>query len=90
MLKVQKNVLLGPYTTFKIGESARYFAEARLDARQAESIDEIQELCQFAKDKNVPVFMLGGGSNILISDKGFKTENIFTTILCIIELTKFD
>jgi len=64
MLKIQKNVLLAPYTTFKVGGLAKYFAEA-------ETAEEIQKFCGWARDKNTPVFVLGGGSNILISDKGF-------------------
>lgn len=69
-VKIQTNVLLAPYTTFGIGGPAKYFAEP-------ESIEEIQELCDWARQKarqdkkEVPVFVLGGGSNILISDKGF-------------------
>jgi UDP-N-acetylmuramate dehydrogenase len=59
--KILSNVLLAPYTSFKIGGPAKYFAEA-------ESIDEIQEFCEWAH--NMPVFVLGGGSNVLISDKG--------------------
>ncbi|PIS13462.1 MAG: UDP-N-acetylenolpyruvoylglucosamine reductase [Candidatus Tagabacteria bacterium CG09_land_8_20_14_0_10_41_14] len=68
--KIQKDVLLSPLTTFKIGGPAKYFVEA-------ESIEEIREFCGWAKD-NLPglpadrqVFVLGGGSNVLISDKGF-------------------
>jgi len=65
MFKIQKNVILAPYTTFRIGGPAKYFSEAN-------SIEEIKELCKWARKKNVPVLALGGGSNILISDKGFE------------------
>jgi len=61
---IQKNVLLAPYTTFKIGGPAKYFVETK-------SVEEIQEFCKWAQDKNIPIFVLGGGSNVLISDKGF-------------------
>ncbi len=64
MLKIQKDVLLGPYTTFKIGGPAKYFAEA-------ENVEEIQECCNWANKQKIPVLALGGGSNVLISDKGF-------------------
>ncbi len=64
MLDIKKDVLLAPYTTFKIGGPAKYFAEA-CDA------EEILELCNWAKKKSLLVFVLGGGSNVLISDKGF-------------------
>ena len=64
MFKIQKNILLAPYTTFKIGGPAKYFSEAN-------STEEIKELCKWAKKEGVPVLALGGGSNVLISDKGF-------------------
>ncbi len=64
MLNIQKNILLAPYTTFKIGGEARYFCEA-------ENIGDIQELCKWAKNEKVSILVLGGGSNVLISDKGF-------------------
>jgi len=63
-LNIQKNILLAPYTTFKIGGPAKYFCEAK-------SIGEIREFCNWAKEQKIPVLVLGGGSNVLISDKGF-------------------
>ena len=64
MSTIQKNVLLAPYTTFGIGGLAKYFAEPW-------NIDEVRELCVWARKEKYPVFILGGGSNVLISDKGF-------------------
>ncbi len=64
MLNIQKDIVLAPYTTFKIGGPAKYFSEA-------ESVDEVQELLNWANEQKVPVFVLGGGSNVLIADKGF-------------------
>ncbi len=64
MINIRESILLAPYTSFKIGGPAKYFSEAK-------SVEEIQELCQWAKNKKVPIFVLGGGSNVLISDKGF-------------------
>lgn len=64
MVNIQKNIALASYTTFKIGGPAKYFSEAK-------SVDEIQELCLWAKKEKIPVVALGGGSNVLISDKGF-------------------
>jgi UDP-N-acetylmuramate dehydrogenase len=57
-------VSLAPYTTFKIGGPARWFAEAT-------SEDEILEATDFARSRNLPLFILGGGSNLLVSDEGF-------------------
>lgn len=60
----QKNVLLTPYTTFKIGGPAKYFYTAK-------SAKQIIESLKLAKKIKIPVFVLGGGSNILVSDQGF-------------------
>ena len=63
-MKITENISLAPYTTFKIGGEARYFCSVTNE-------DELLEAIRFAKDKNLPVFTLGGGSNVLIDDKGF-------------------
>ncbi len=63
-MQIQENVLLAPYTTLRIGGPARYFCEAK-------SVEELKEALLFAKEKKLPVFILGGGSNILISNEGF-------------------
>ena len=62
---VQKNVLLADYTTYKIGGPAKYFFNAK-------NIEELEKILSLAKKIKLPVFILGGGSNLLISDKGFK------------------
>lgn len=62
--KFEKGVFLKNYTTFKIGGAAKYFFTA---ARTQDIIDSIQ----WAKQENVPFFILAGGSNLLVSDKGF-------------------
>ncbi len=61
---VQKNIPLADYTTFKIGGPARYFFVAK-------SQEKIISAIKIAKENNVAVFILAGGSNILFSDKGF-------------------
>jgi len=62
---IKQNVLLSKYTTFKIGGPAEYFCIAK---NQKEIINAIKK----AKELNLPFFILGGGSNILVSDKGYK------------------
>ncbi|MBI5530906.1 MAG: UDP-N-acetylmuramate dehydrogenase [Candidatus Doudnabacteria bacterium] len=63
-MQIQENVILAPYTTFKIGGPARYFCivKDQFDALEA---------YEFAKEKKLKTFVLGGGSNLLISDEGF-------------------
>jgi UDP-N-acetylmuramate dehydrogenase len=59
-----EEVPLAPYTTFQIGGPARWFAEAL-------SEDDIAAGIAFAAERQLPLFILGGGSNLLVSDAGF-------------------
>ncbi len=59
-----EEVPLAPYTTFQIGGPARWFAEAA-------SEDDIAAGIAFAAERQLPLFILGGGSNLLVSDAGF-------------------
>ncbi|MGH9948798.1 MAG: UDP-N-acetylmuramate dehydrogenase [Pyrinomonadaceae bacterium] len=63
-MDVQENISLAPLTTLKVGGPARYFAAAR-------SEDDIAEAFLFADSLDLKVFVLGGGSNVLVSDDGF-------------------
>lgn len=60
----RRNVLLAPYTTFKIGGCAKYFFTARTNASIIRAV-------KAAKTLRIPFFILAGGSNLLVSDKGF-------------------
>ena len=64
MLKIEKEVMLKNYSTFAIGGIAKFFAIAK-------DISEIKEALEFSLKQNIPIFILGGGSNILFSDNGF-------------------
>jgi UDP-N-acetylmuramate dehydrogenase len=61
---VQENLPLSPWTTFGVGGPARYFLNAKSEADVIAGLD-------FAATRNQPVFVLGGGSNLLVSDEGF-------------------
>lgn len=63
-VEIRENISLAPYTTFRIGGPARWFLEATNEA-------ELTEAVQFARTKRAELFVLGGGSNVLVSDKGF-------------------
>ena len=63
-ISIQEQVLLAPYTTFRIGGPASYFCEVTSEA-------ELLQAIQFARQRNLAVFVLGGGSNLLVSDEGF-------------------
>lgn len=60
----REHVPLAPYTTFRIGGPARWFTEATAEA-------EVAEAAEFARTRGLPLFVLGGGSNLLVSDAGF-------------------
>jgi len=61
---VKENEPLAPYTTFKIGGPAKYFFIAKTS-------DDIVKAVEMAKKLKMPYFILGGGSNLLVSDQGF-------------------
>jgi len=63
-MQLQENVPLAPLTTFQIGGPARFLVEAK-------SISDVREAVVWAKSKNLPLFVLGGGSNLLVSDSGW-------------------
>ncbi|HXH41437.1 MAG TPA: UDP-N-acetylmuramate dehydrogenase [Thermoanaerobaculia bacterium] len=62
--RLQRNVPLAPLTTLGIGGPAKSFV-------RAESVDEIREVVAWAGVQHEPLFILGGGSNVLIADQGF-------------------
>jgi UDP-N-acetylmuramate dehydrogenase len=61
---ILENVPLAPLTTFKVGGPADYFAEPK-------TATEVVEAIQFARSRNLLLFVLGGGSNLVISDAGW-------------------
>lgn len=63
-LEIKQNEPLSKHTTFTIGGPARYFGAVKTK-------EEILEAIDFAKNKKLPFFVLGGGSNILINDGGY-------------------
>lgn len=62
--RIHENVALAPLTTFGIGGPARYFVDAPDEKAVLEAI-------WLAREQNLPVFILGGGSNLLVADGGF-------------------
>src|ERR1035438_10197596 len=61
---IREQVALAPVTTLGVGGPARYFAEAHSEV-------EVVEAVEFARSRQLPSFVLGGGSNLVIADKGF-------------------
>ena len=63
--KVLVNEPMASHTTFKIGGPADYFA-------MPETIEELAAVLKLCKEENMPYFILGNGSNLLVGDKGFR------------------
>src|ERR1700728_4290679 len=63
-MTIQENVPLAPLTTLGVGGTARYFAEIKRE-------DEVGQAAEFAKSRNLPLFVLGGGSNLVVADSGW-------------------
>jgi UDP-N-acetylmuramate dehydrogenase len=63
-MQIKENVALAPLTTLQVGGPARYFAEAG-------TVDEVREAVEFSRSGNLPLFVLGGGSNLVIADAGW-------------------
>jgi UDP-N-acetylmuramate dehydrogenase len=61
---LEQNRPLAPLTTLAIGGPARWFVEARSEAQIADAAD-------WARERGSPMFVLGGGSNLLVADEGF-------------------
>ncbi len=64
-MEIQKNIKLAKYTTFKIGGPASFFCIIKTD-------EDLVQAITFAHKEKLQIFILGGGSNILIHDSGFK------------------
>lgn len=60
---VEEHVPLAPLTTLGVGGSARFLI-------RAESEEDIEEAIGFAQEQNLPLYVLGNGSNILVPDEG--------------------
>lgn len=63
-MDLRENVPLAPLTTLGIGGPARYFVAVRSET-------ELREAMQWARTRNLPAFVLGGGSNLVVSDSGW-------------------
>jgi UDP-N-acetylmuramate dehydrogenase len=63
-MEIQENVPLAPLTTLGVGGKARFFV-------RAESSQDVEEAIAFSRDKDLKLFVLGGGSNVVVSDRGW-------------------
>ncbi len=63
-MQIEQHVPLAPFTTFNIGGPAKFFVRVA-------NMGELRESLDFARRKGLKVFVLGGGSNVLVNDEGF-------------------
>lgn len=64
-LTIERNITLAPFTSWLVGGTADY-------AVQPKTIDEVREALEWAKAHAMPVTLLGGGTNSLVSDRGVR------------------
>ena len=70
-LRILENILLAPYTTFQVGGPARWFCAPA-------SREEFAEALRFSWDRKIPYFLLGKGSNLVVSDAGHPGLVVYT------------
>ena len=63
-MEIHTNISLKNYTTMKIGGYARFMTDVT-------KIEDLKTICDNAKSQNLPIFIIGGGSNVIASDEGF-------------------
>ncbi|KKT41599.1 MAG: UDP-N-acetylenolpyruvoylglucosamine reductase [Candidatus Giovannonibacteria bacterium GW2011_GWA2_44_13b] len=83
MIQFKENIIIAPYTVFKIGGPADFFCEVK-------NKEELKEALAWANGKGIKVFIIGGGSNILVSDNGFRGLAILNNIKGILAVLRGD
>lgn len=64
-MEILENISLAPFTTLKIGGPARFFVKAGTEV-------DVVEAFEWAENNGLELFVLGGGSNVLVADEGFE------------------
>lgn len=64
IMDVHTNIPLKNYTTMRLGGNARFMTDVHTP-------EEVAEVCRHARAQNLPIFVLGGGSNVIARDEGF-------------------
>lgn len=82
-LRIEENHPLASLTTFNVGGAARFYASVDSETALIEALD-------FAKSRSLPILVLGGGSNVLVSDSGFEGLVIHIAIMGITSRSEGD
>ncbi len=64
-MKIEEHVRLSAHTTFKLGGPARFFCVVKSES-------DLRDALEFSQTQRVPFFIMGGGSNVLVNDLGYK------------------
>lgn len=73
-IEYRENEIMSRHTSFKIGGSADIYISP-------ETVEQLKEVVLLAKKENIPFYVLGNGSNLLVSDKGIKGA-VISTLKC--------
>ncbi len=82
-MRFEQDIPLAPFTTLRIGGPARYLARITSEA-------ELLEAIAFAKEQSLPIFTLGGGSNLVVPDAGYPGVILKIELAESIEVTRTD
>jgi UDP-N-acetylmuramate dehydrogenase len=63
-MEIHTNIPLKQYTTMRLGGNARFMTDVH-------TAEQVAEVCRNARHTNIPIFILGGGSNVVVHDEGF-------------------
>ena len=63
-MEIQQKVPLAPLTTLRVGGNARFFV-------RTERARDVEEAVAFSREEDLPLFVLGGGSNVVVADQGW-------------------
>ena len=64
-MNISTDISLKQYTTMQVGGNARFLTEAT-------AVEEVPQIYHDARSRQLPVFVLGGGSNVIAKDEGFE------------------
>ncbi len=68
VMNIQENISLANYSTMRLGGKAHYLADATTEK-------DIEDLVIWAHQKNVPLIVIGQGSNIVCETKAFRSSD---------------
>lgn len=71
MTSISKNIPLSDYSSYKIGGSADFFAEVKNSIELIEILKKWKKISENFEDNKKEILILGGGTNLLVDDKGY-------------------